>query len=38
MEWWENAKGVPVSAALIVLLAIVLLGGITVGFSGSIQF
>lgn len=38
MGWWENAKGVPVSAALLVLIAVVILGGITVGFSGSIQF
>lgn len=35
---FEQAKGTPLIAATIVLLAIVLLGGISFGFQGSIQF
>jgi hypothetical protein len=35
---FENAQGAPLVAAVIVLLAIVALGGISFAFQGSIQF
>lgn len=35
---WTNVDGVPMAAALLVLLAILALGGLTVAFSGSIHF
>jgi hypothetical protein len=35
---WENAKGAPLTAAIIVLLAIVALGGISLAFQGNVQF
>lgn len=34
----QNAKGTPLMAACLVLVAVVLLGGISLGFSGSVQF
>jgi hypothetical protein len=34
----ENAKGAPMTAAIIILLAIIALGGISFAFQGSIQF
>ena len=35
---FENAQGAPLVAAVIVLLAIVALGGISFAFQGSFQF
>lgn len=35
---FESAKGAPLAAAIIVILAIVLLGGISVAFQGSVHF
>lgn len=35
---WEQAQGAPITAAIIVLLAIVALGGISLAFQGSVQF
>lgn len=35
---FEQAKGPPLVAAIIVLLAVVVLGGISFAFQGSIQF
>ena len=35
---FENAQGAPMVCAIIVLLAIVVLGGIGVAFQGSVQF
>jgi hypothetical protein len=35
---WEDAQGAPMVCAVIVLLAIVALGGISVAFSGNVQF
>jgi hypothetical protein len=34
----ENAKGAPLVAAIIVMVAVVLLGGFAFAFQGSIQF
>lgn len=34
----QNASGAPMMAAVIVLVAIVVLGGITLSFGGSVQF
>jgi hypothetical protein len=34
----KNAQGTPVMAAVIVLLAIIVLGSISIAFSGSVQF
>jgi hypothetical protein len=34
----QNATGAPLAAAVIVLVAVVILGGISFGFSGNIQF
>jgi hypothetical protein len=35
---WTGAEGAPLAVAVIILLAVVALGGITVAFSGSIHF
>lgn len=35
---WSNSKGPPIAAAVIVILAIALLGSITIAFSGSVHF
>jgi len=35
---FENASGAPMMAAVLVLIAIVVLGGIGVAFQGSVQF
>lgn len=35
---WSEASGAPMAVAIIILLAVVALGGITVAFSGSIHF
>jgi hypothetical protein len=35
---WSNALGAPMAAAILLVLAIVALGGITVAFSGSVHF
>lgn len=37
MDWGE-AEGAPMAVAIILLLAVVALGGITFAFSGSIHF
>lgn len=37
MDWGE-AEGTPMAVAVILLLAIIALGGITFAFSGSIHF
>jgi hypothetical protein len=34
----RNAQGTPLMAAVLVLLAVVILGSISVAFSGSVQF
>lgn len=34
----SQAKGVPMAAAIIVLLAIVFLGGVALSFQGNVQF
>jgi hypothetical protein len=35
---WSNVDAVPMTAAILVLLAIVALGSLTFAFSGSIHF
>lgn len=35
---FEKAQGAPMIAAIIVLIAVVILGGISFAFQGSIQF
>jgi hypothetical protein len=35
---WSEAQGAPLAVAVIILLAVVALGGITFAFSGSIHF
>lgn len=35
---FNNAQGAPMMAALIVLIAVVILGGISFAFQGSVQF
>ena len=35
---FEAAKGTPLVCAAIVLIAIIILGGISVAFQGSVQF
>jgi hypothetical protein len=34
----ENAKGAPLMAAVIIMIAIIALGGMSFAFQGSIQF
>jgi hypothetical protein len=35
---WNSSQGAPIVAAIIVLLAIVALSGISIGFAGNVQF
>lgn len=35
---WSNSYGTPMAAAVLIVLAILALGGLTVAFQGSVHF